>query len=91
MNNSLADIFNKWKNASTDIDTRYVTFTVEISSALNIFNEMLDTWGVEYYNYNTYLTDIVQYRILPYDEVMKYKTYFSEDRISDEIMENYYA
>lgn len=88
MNELMQNIFDKWKVASLPTSEQ-VCFEVNYTSTVVEYMKLLKTWGVPYnVVHDEFRVGIIT---MNYWDVMTNKDYYSDNVISEEIMENYYA
>ncbi len=84
----MQNIFDKWKEASLPSSVQ-VSFTIMYTHTAEEFMELLETWHVPYKAvYNEFRVCIIT---MNYWDVMANKDYYSDNGISEEILEEYYA
>jgi len=88
MEESIQDIFDKWKVASL-LGLEQVSFEVNYTHTVSNFMTLLETWNVPYKAVHNNCRVCIT--TMNYVDVMTNKAYYSDNSVTEEIEENYYA
>ena len=88
MNELMQNIFDKWKEVSRTY-SELVSFEVNYTSIVDEFMKLLKTWGVPYkVVHNEFRISFV---LINYNDFIVHKEYYSDNGVTEEILEEYYA
>ena len=89
MDELITNIMNKWKNAPLDYYRGEANFTLMNTSAAHEFIKLLETWRVPHNVEEDYI--YMHIKTLDYWYVMQHKEYYSNNYVTAEIEDAYYA